>query len=156
MATTGNIAPTRLGAAVTPACATAGRRSNLRARVVATSGRFGPRLRDSEHATAYLVERGLDVTGVDVSARSIDTARAEVPGARFTVGDMASLDLPGGSFDLFIAFYSTVHVPRDEHAPLLCRVASWLRPGGFMAAMGGGVGAVEQRAEAWLGVAPRC
>ena len=107
------------------------------------------------HATAYLVERGLRVTGVDISPRSIEVAAGEVPGARFMVGDMASIDLPPRSFDLVTAFYSVIHVPMDEHGQLLARIWSWLRPGGYMVAtMGGGERPGEGVEQAWLGVAP--
>ena len=33
-------------------------------------------------------------------------------------------------FDAICAFYSITHVPREQHALLLRRIASWLRPGG--------------------------
>ena len=49
------------------------------------------------HATAYLVTRGLDVTGLDLSPKSVKVARAQVPGARFLVGDMASIRFPPGT-----------------------------------------------------------
>ena len=73
-----------------------------------------------------------DVTGIDISAQSIALARQNVPGARFIESDMADLDLPPGSFDGVVAFYSTIHVPRQEQPALLARIASWLRPGGLM------------------------
>lgn len=81
------------------------------------------------HATAYLASVGLRVTGIDVSTRSIAVARQEVPG-RFLVGDMANIAFPAESFDLVTAFYSIIHLPREEHGRLLRRVARWLRPGG--------------------------
>ena len=107
------------------------------------------------HATAYLVARGLDVTGVDLSPKSVEVARAEVPGARFLVGDMGSVRFPPSSFDLVTAFYSIIHLPMAEHATVLARIATWLRPHGyFVASLGGeevpGTG-VEER---WLGLAP--
>ena len=72
------------------------------------------------------------VTGVDISAQSITLARQNVPGARFIESDMAGLDLPPGSFDAVAAFFSTIHVPRQEQPALLARIASWLRPGGLL------------------------
>ena len=50
---------------------------------------------------------------------------------------MTTLAFEPGSFDAVVAFYSLVHVPRDEQAILIERVRSWLRPGGvFLASMG--------------------
>lgn len=91
------------------------------------------------------------VVGVDGSAAQIALARQHVPNARFIQQDMLTLDLPPASFDAVAAFYSLIHIPRDELPILLGRVASWLRPGGILfATMGAGdlPGAVETD---WLG-----
>ena len=74
------------------------------------------------------------VTGVDISERSVELARRNVPEAALVRADMAALDLPPGSIDAVTAFYSITHVPREEHAGLLRRVAAWLRPGGLLVA----------------------
>jgi SAM-dependent methyltransferase len=108
-----------------------------------------------QHATAYLVERGFEVTGVDSSRRSIEAARAALPRARFLIGDMTSMVFPRSSFDLVTAFYSIIHVPRSEHAQLLARIAGWLRPGGLLvASLGGGHGQPAGHDGSWLGLAP--
>jgi SAM-dependent methyltransferase len=107
------------------------------------------------HATAYLVERGLEVTGVDLSPKSVQVAKREVPGARFLLGDMSSIHLPPSSFDLVTAFYSLIHVPKEEHATVMARIWSWLRPGGHVVVtMGGGDHPGEEVEGAWLGLAP--
>ncbi len=65
---------------------------------------------------------------------------------------MTAISFAPGSFDVVTAFYSITHVPREEHAPLLHAIASWLRPDGlFVAAMGQTEteSAVE---DDWLGV----
>ena len=64
---------------------------------------------------------------------------------------MTALDFPPQSFDGVAAFFSLIHIPREEQPPLLARIASWLRPGGlFVATMGvrDEAGDVE---EDWLG-----
>jgi SAM-dependent methyltransferase len=66
-------------------------------------------------ATKYLSEK-FEVTGVDISQRSVDAARGELPGARFVVADMATIEFPPRTFELVTAFYSLIHVPRQEHA----------------------------------------
>lgn len=95
--------------------------------------------------------RRFAVTGVDISARSIALARRNVPGATFLHADMAALDVPAGIFDAVVAFYSIIHLPREEHPALLRAIAGWLRPGGlFVAALG--VNASEDWLEDdWLG-----
>lgn len=92
------------------------------------------------------------LTGVDISACSLELARRNVPQARFLQGDMAEIDLPPASFDAVAAFYSIIHVPRDEQPGLLGRVAEWLRPDGlFLAAFGTADEAVGFEPD-WLGV----
>ncbi|KAI1146687.1 methyltransferase [Nemania diffusa] len=49
-------------------------------------------------------------------------------------GDMTKLDFADGSLDLVAAFYSVIHLPRDEQVVLFERVARWLRPGGCFVA----------------------
>ena len=83
--------------------------------------------------TARLVER-FSVTGVDLSARQITLARRNVPAATFVHADMTRLELAPASFDAVAAFYSLIHVPRQEHARLLRNAATWLRPGGLLVA----------------------
>jgi SAM-dependent methyltransferase len=91
------------------------------------------------------------VTGADISARQVALARQNVPHATFVHGDLASLVFPDASFDAVVAFYALTHVPREQHAPLLGRIARWLRPNGlFFATMGAGddPGTVD---DDWLG-----
>jgi SAM-dependent methyltransferase len=103
------------------------------------------------HATAALAAAGFRVTGLDLSARSIEAARREVPGVRFLVGDMAATTFPAASFDLVTAFYSIIHLPREEPAGLLPQVARWHRPGGgLLASLGTSRG--DAFDDDWLGV----
>ena len=87
--------------------------------------------------TTRELARQFKVTGVDISERQIELARRNVPGALFIQSDITQLDLPPASFDAVTAFYTLIHVPRQEQARLLQDIASWLRPGGlFVATMG--------------------
>ena len=83
--------------------------------------------------TRQLAEK-LAVTGVDISAKQVELAQKQVPTAKFIHSDMMQLDFPDGSFDAVAAFYSMIHVPRQEQAELLGKIRSWLRPGGLLVA----------------------
>ncbi len=48
----------------------------------------------------YLSERGHVVRGVDESAHMLEVARAKLPRAVLSVGDLRSLQLPAASMDL--------------------------------------------------------
>jgi SAM-dependent methyltransferase len=102
--------------------------------------------------TTQRLARRFAVTGVDISAQHIALARRNAPAATFIQADMAALDFPPASFDAVAAFYSIIHVPRDEHSGFVHDIATWLRPGGLLvAAMGSG--STEAAVEPdWLGV----
>jgi cyclopropane fatty-acyl-phospholipid synthase-like methyltransferase len=84
-------------------------------------------------SVTFLAER-FSVTGVDSSARQLELARQHSPAAHFIKNDMTTVSFPVCTFDAVVAFYSIIHVPREEHLALLGRIHSWLKPGGrFMA-----------------------
>lgn len=93
------------------------------------------------------------VTGVDISARHIALARERIPGANFIHADMTTLSFPEDYFDAVAAFYSLIHVPRDEQGPLLKAIASWLRPGGLLFASMGAHADAGSLDQDWLGAA---
>ncbi|MDQ6601343.1 MAG: methyltransferase domain-containing protein [Chloroflexota bacterium] len=100
--------------------------------------------------TQRLAER-FTVTGVDLSTRQIELARRNVPTATFLHGDMTQMDFAPASFDGVCAFYAITHVPREEHAAMLGKIATWLRPNGLFVASfshGGSDGEIEAD---WLG-----
>ncbi len=79
--------------------------------------------------TQWLAQR-FTVTGVDVSARQLELARNHVPQATLLRSSMTALDFPASSFDAVVAFYSIIHVPREEQPALARRIYHWLKPGG--------------------------
>ena len=72
------------------------------------------------------------LTGVDISPRQIERARAAMPAAELRCADFTALKLEPGSFDAVVSFYAWNHVPRDLLAPLLARIHTWLVPGGWL------------------------
>lgn len=77
------------------------------------------------------------VTGIDLSEVQVQRARELVPSATFIHADAAAADFPAKSFDAVICLYSLIHMPLKEQPELLFRVASWLRPGGWLLATTG-------------------
>jgi cyclopropane fatty-acyl-phospholipid synthase-like methyltransferase len=91
------------------------------------------------------------LTGADISAAQIELARHHVPEASFIHADYTELDVAASSFDAVVAILTLTHIPREEHADLLARIAGWLRDEGFLLCslgVGDAPGAVE---EDWLG-----
>ncbi len=74
------------------------------------------------------------LTGVDISPRQVERARAVVPEAEFICADFTELELPAASFDAVASFYVFNHVPRELLAPLLRSIHGWLLAGGWLLA----------------------
>jgi cyclopropane fatty-acyl-phospholipid synthase-like methyltransferase len=90
------------------------------------------------------------LTGVDISPRQVERARAAIPEAEFIAADFTELELPAGSFDAVVSFYVFNHVPRDLLAPLLARIHGWLATGGWLLTAFG-VSDMEGWTGEWLG-----
>ncbi|MCP4140965.1 MAG: methyltransferase domain-containing protein [Chloroflexi bacterium] len=103
--------------------------------------------------TKKLAEK-FSVTGVDISSQQIALAEKRISKAKFIHADMTELEFPENSFDAITAFYSIIHVPREEQAELLCKIASWLRPGGLLVISMGAYSNERQINENWLGGLP--
>jgi SAM-dependent methyltransferase len=94
-------------------------------------------------AARFLAEAGHRVTGVDISDVQIERARRLVPAATFVRADATEVRLPPASFDAVVCLYAVIHLPLAEQPPLLERIATWLRPGGWLL--------VTTGHEAWTG-----
>ncbi len=86
---------------------------------------------------AALAARGHDVVGVDADATLIEAARADHPGPRFLVADLAELDLAAqGEAEPFdaavLAGNVMVFVAPGTERDVLGRVAAHVRPDGLV------------------------
>jgi len=82
------------------------------------------------HVARYLHEQGVQVCGVDLSPAMVARARRLTPGVEFRQGDLMALDAPDGAWAGIVAFYSIIHIPRDDMAQALAELRRVLRPGG--------------------------
>jgi ubiquinone/menaquinone biosynthesis C-methylase UbiE len=80
----------------------------------------------------YLVNRGLKVTGIDISDTMLEMARKNVPEADFINKDMNSLDFNENSFDGIISVYALFHVPKNNHPNIFEQFFKILKPGGIL------------------------
>ena len=96
------------------------------------------------HVGGYLRERGLDVTGMDLSPVMVGLARRLNPGLRFEVADMRNLTASDGAFGGIAAFYSVIHIPREEVPAVLREFRRVLMPAGrLLLSVHGGSGTVS-------------
>lgn len=80
-----------------------------------------------------LAARGARVTGLDITPRMLQLARAKPAAGRrvtFVAGDMMALPFPDASFDLVTTGYGIRNGPRIE--PALDEIRRVLRPGGLL------------------------
>jgi 2-polyprenyl-3-methyl-5-hydroxy-6-metoxy-1,4-benzoquinol methylase len=80
---------------------------------------------------------GHRVTGVDISDVQVRRAQELVPEGEFIRADVTTLTFPEASFDAVTSLYALIHIPVEEQPALLGRIASWLRPGGWLLATTG-------------------
>ena len=83
------------------------------------------------HATASLAE-WYRVVGVDISPVSASLAQQAIPAAQFVVGSMTDVAFRPGVLGAVTAFFSLIHVPRDEQPDVLRATRSWLKPEGLL------------------------
>ncbi|MFF5504778.1 methyltransferase domain-containing protein [Streptomyces roseolus] len=82
--------------------------------------------------TAYLAERGIDVSGVDLSPRMIEHARRLHPQCRFAVASATELDLADASLAGVLGWWSLFNLPRHILPQVLARFTRALKPGGHL------------------------
>lgn len=80
--------------------------------------------------TKYLSER-FEVIGIDISEKQIELATKNVPKGQFFVKDMTKLDFPEDYFHGILAYYSIIHVPREEQYDLFVNLHRMLKPNGI-------------------------
>lgn len=84
------------------------------------------------HVARYLHGRGVNVLGIDLSPRMVERARQLNPGIEFQQGNMASLEVDDEAWAGIVAFYSIIHIPREEVVRVLREFKRVLRPNGLL------------------------
>jgi cyclopropane fatty-acyl-phospholipid synthase-like methyltransferase len=103
---------------------------------------------------ATALAEGRRYTGLDLSDVQLRHARALVPDGTFLHADILDVRFPEGAFDGVVAVHVFNHIPAGRMGELFHRIASWLRPGGWLCASFGvsdDPGSIEPR---WLGTTP--
>jgi SAM-dependent methyltransferase len=80
----------------------------------------------------YLHDRGVHAFGLDLSSGMVDEARRLNPDIAFRQGNMRALDVLDDAWAGIVAFYSIIHIPRQEVAGVLREWKRVLRPGGWL------------------------
>jgi SAM-dependent methyltransferase len=83
------------------------------------------------HVARYLHNRGVDVSGIDLSSAMVEEARRLHPGIPFREGDMLALDVQDAAYFAVVSFYAIVHLAADGLAAAFVELRRILRPGGL-------------------------
>lgn len=83
------------------------------------------------HVARYLAERGAAVCGVDLSPGMVAEARRLNPEIPFLAGDLLSLPVADRACGGAAAFYTLIHLTRDELPRATGEMWRVLRPGGL-------------------------
>ncbi|MEK7461277.1 MAG: methyltransferase domain-containing protein [Patescibacteria group bacterium] len=82
--------------------------------------------------TRYMVDRGFNVTGFDLSESFIDLARDLVPEATFEVLDLHQTETISGTFDGVFVQAVLLHVPKNEVVSVMAKLTVKIKPGGYL------------------------
>ncbi len=104
-------------------------------------------------STKLLADRFQYVVANDISDAQIDLAKTNVPQANVTFvrDDMTQLTFESNSLSAVVAFYSIIHLPREEQPAMLKQIWTWLADGGFLLCNLGVTDDPGTMNEDWLG-----
>jgi ubiquinone/menaquinone biosynthesis C-methylase UbiE len=82
--------------------------------------------------TRFLRDHGLvDIFGLDLSSGMVETAQTLNPDISFRQGNMLALPADDESWAGVVAFYSIIHIPRNNVVQALREIKRVLQPGGL-------------------------
>lgn len=85
------------------------------------------------HVAAYLANRGVDVSGLDLSPQMVVEAGRLFPELEVVVGDMLVLPFGDASLAGVVSFYSVIHFDDGQLAAAFAEMARVLQDGGLLA-----------------------
>jgi len=86
----------------------------------------------SGHIGRYLANKGMVITGIDISDRCIELASVLNPDMHFVREDMAKMSFENDSFDAVVSYYSIIHTPKNLVDNVLREFYRVLKPGGYL------------------------
>ena len=66
----------------------------------------------SSHIGKYLFDKGIKVTGVDISEKCVELARINNPEMKFECADIVNMPFDDNTFDGLISYYSIINTPK--------------------------------------------
>jgi len=79
----------------------------------------------------YLTKLGLEISGLDLSERTLEEARTRHPEIHFQKGDLLELEFEDDSIAGVVGFYAIVHFTKEQVGIAFREVIRVLQPGGL-------------------------
>lgn len=80
----------------------------------------------------YLIQKGLNVIGIDFSGKMIEIAKREVPNGTFIVKDLADVETLDYTFDGIFAQAVLLHIPKSKAKEAIQRMVDKLKKRGYL------------------------
>ncbi len=84
------------------------------------------------HTASYLKNLGVDISGLDLSAKILEQARLHHPDIHFQEGNILDLEFNDDSLAGVVAFYSMVHFTEGQIEVALSEIYRVLQPQGIL------------------------
>lgn len=102
--------------------------------------------------TQLLASKFRTVVANDISDAQIELAKKNLQSdnVEFIAGDMTKLTFAPSHFGAVVAFYSIIHLPREEQLDMFKQISYWMKPGGYLLC---NLGTTDDpgKSVAWLG-----
>ena len=103
-----------------------------------------------DNASTRELVRRYDYLGVDISREQVARAQRAMSDSRFLHADATALELDE-TFDGIVSLFMFGHIRRGAQEPLLRKLATWLRPGGWLLCTFGTDDSDDVVTDDWLG-----
>ncbi|MCW8803623.1 MAG: class I SAM-dependent methyltransferase [Ignavibacteriaceae bacterium] len=84
------------------------------------------------HIGRYLIEKGLNVIGIDISEKCVELARINNPEMKFECADISSMPFDDDTFDGLITYYSIINTPKIYINRIFTEFRRVLKPDGYL------------------------
>jgi len=81
---------------------------------------------------SFLVKKGVEVTGIDLSDTMLTLAQENVPNAEFIKMDINDIKFGKNTFDGVISVYTLFHIQKKNHFSIFKKFFEILKPGGIL------------------------
>lgn len=83
-------------------------------------------------AVKYLVDKGFQGIGVDVSDKMLELAKKHVPRGKYYRKDFTKLEFKPNSFDAVVSFFALNHIPKEQFKEVMVSCKRFLKKGGLL------------------------